>query len=127
MLILTACVALTGCSNDDESADQRLADSLAPDTSAAAVTSPVLYAYAYRCADGATFEVHIDPTTNTAVLTLDTVQYTLTQDTTASGTRYSNDTLAFWSKGDTAFIVMHDVIRHRNCVVIPRSALSDSL
>lgn len=127
MLILAACVALTTCSNDEEPVDQPFADSLAPDTSAAAVASPVLYAYAYRCADGAAFEVHIDPFSNTAVLTLNSIQYTLSQDTTASGTRYSNDTLAFWSKGDTAFIAVHDAIRHQNCTVVPRSALSDSM
>lgn len=124
ILALGAFVTLTHCSGNEEDTQQyNGADLSASDTAAMQVASPVLYAYTYGCANDVTFEVHIDPANRAAILTLDSHEYSLQQDTTASGTRYSNDTIAFWSKGDSAFVIVHDSIWYRNCVIIPRSAI----
>ncbi|RNM07494.1 MliC family protein [Dickeya undicola] len=48
---------------------------------------------------------------------LDGVSHTLPQVPTASGTRYSDDRYAFWSKGNQAFIVRGDRIIVNDCVL----------
>lgn len=128
ILVISVFGTLVSCSNNNDTNGQPSNGDLVETDTASAVSSPVLYAYTYECASGATFEVSIDPVNNTAVLLLDSMQYTLKQDTAASGTRYTNDTLVFWSKGESAFIMIRDVVRYRNCGIVPRSAEpSDSM
>lgn len=67
----------------------------------------------FVCADGARLTVIATPST-VQVRTGDTTR-TLTLVQSASGAKYSNGTLTFWSKGNEAFLMSGDSVIHSIC------------
>lgn len=108
--------SLTCRGNKETTGEKNAVDSLMFDTSTVQLASPVLYEYTYRCADDVFFTVQLDPIAGTALLLLDTVEYKLIQDTVASGIRYTNETITFYSKGDSAFITHGDTFLFQDCI-----------
>ncbi|MEM0516677.1 MliC family protein [Pseudoalteromonas sp. YIC-827] len=60
----------------------------------------------FRCDSGATFSVRFGA--ESAILTLDQDTYTLHGERAASGAKYSNKKLTFWSKGDNSILMIND-------------------
>ena len=71
----------------------------------------------FVCTDGARLTVIMSPST-VQVRTGDTTR-TLTLVESASGAKYSNGTMTFWSKGDEALLMSGDSIIHSACKSAP--------
>ncbi|ACT06577.1 putative lipoprotein [Dickeya chrysanthemi Ech1591] len=72
----------------------------------------------YRCGTmPLTVTLNPDPQGDSATFLLDGESHTLPQVPAASGTRYSDERYAFWSKGNQAFIVRGDRIIVNDCVL----------
>ena len=73
----------------------------------------------YRCAGGEEVTAQYRP--RSAVVTLpDGSSHTLPSDTAASGVRYHDSTLTWWTKGDSAFAMRGDSTFLRDCGIVPR-------
>lgn len=83
----------------------------------AATDSPQINSVSYACAGGATIQAQFF--NNTAELTLgDGRSFLLSQGIAASGVRYTNsdESITFWTKGNTAFLQEGKEISINNCV-----------
>ncbi|MFZ0390516.1 MAG: MliC family protein [Calditrichia bacterium] len=72
--------------------------------------------YVFDCESGRTFTVRIEG--NTAILFLPDNPVRLPRIESASGAKYSDGKILFWSKGDTARIQLHSRT-YRNCLENP--------
>ncbi|GJG89534.1 hypothetical protein tb265_47150 [Gemmatimonadetes bacterium T265] len=67
----------------------------------------------YQCADSTAVRARYYP--NRVRVTLPGGEVTLPQTPAASGIRYANDTLVFWSKGPGAFVTRRDSTLYADC------------
>ena len=71
--------------------------------------------FTYTCDEGKKFKIVMSPDVNEVILKLDGKSYTLPRAISASGARYSDGKVTYWSKGDSAFIDIGDKRVCNNC------------
>jgi membrane-bound inhibitor of C-type lysozyme len=71
--------------------------------------------FEYKCADGTRFDVLMAPAGDKAKLDLRGVLYELKQVRSASGAKFSDGTMTYWSKGRDATIERAGKTLHRDC------------
>lgn len=85
-----------------------------------ACTKPRGKIFAYNCPDGYTFHVIYSNPNNPGDIALLEDEYGSTRparEVAASGSKYSNGAVTFWSKGDEAMVMVGGELRHQNCRV----------
>lgn len=85
---------------------------------AIACTKPWSSTYRYYCPDGYEFSISYAGTENPgdiATLEDDNGSRLLPRAPSASGTRYSDDAIEFFAKGDQAMILRAGTVVHRDC------------
>lgn len=83
-----------------------------------ACTKPYAKTWTYRCPDGYTFDITYSGSDKPGDIVLfeDVAGVTqLLRAAAASGAKYSNGSMTFWSKGDESMVLVGGEIRHQNC------------
>ncbi len=103
----TLAVLLTACQKSNDAKTQ--GDSIQGDALSQAIRAGepqtemvVPRSYLYKCENNFEFTANVTP--DSVQLTLPDRQLTLPHVVSASGARYSNDTVTYWSKGDGALL-----------------------
>ncbi len=102
ILILGLALFLTSCSGEQTMLDGYFQDSL----------------FIYTCSDGSIIKVkykHLKEGQPSAVVEIDGVSTTLERVRSASGSKYSNNLLVWWEKGDTGFVQLHGQVVKCEC------------
>ena len=107
--ILYALVA-AGCVRHDVT-ENPVTEDVQPVVVAADPLPPTVEAFAWDCDDGSTVVSEIDGETDELWLFLPDETVSLAHMPTASGAKYGNDKISFWSKGDEAMLEMDGTIR----------------
>lgn len=71
--------------------------------------------FVFACPAGDTLRVTFQHDTALVVLPRETTPHPLPRAMSGSGARYSDGTLVFWNKGDSAFVMRGDSIVIGNC------------
>ena len=111
-LLLLLC--LSGCSDSDSNAPAKSGAEKQPDkTATTAAKEPVIShsvkEFLFRCTDGT--ELTVTYGDQQANLVINDMSHTLRQQPSGSGTRYTDETLDFTTKGDQAILVSGDQTR----------------
>jgi membrane-bound inhibitor of C-type lysozyme len=83
-----------------------------------ACTKPRARMVAFDCPDGYTFNVtYSSPNEPGDIVWFEDESGStrLPREIAASGTKYSNDAMTFWSKGDEAMVMVGGQLRHQYC------------
>ena len=73
----------------------------------------------YKCDNGNVFNVAYLTTSDNEIqaqIQIASSQYNLPRVPSASGEKYSDGRYTWWTKGDSAFLVIDNIIASRNCI-----------